>query len=72
MPEHTTRSSGISSTFLAGLIIGGVLVALFTPKNGEEFRSDVRDKIQKAKKRKEEAVESITDEPIIDDNNPIL
>lgn len=36
-------------SFMFGMILGGVLVALMTPKNGKEVREEIKDKFDEVK-----------------------
>ena len=54
MREHDGGSIGTSlMLFVAGAAIGGLLVALNTPKTGPELREDIRDLGRKARRKAE-------------------
>lgn len=67
-----SKGTDLPASFILGLLIGGVLVAFFTPKKGENLRQDVSKHIQEAKNRKHATNNKISEEPIIDDSTPLL
>jgi gas vesicle protein len=54
---HVGSFGGPLTLFLAGAAIGGLLVALNTPKTGPELREDLRGLGRRAKRRAEGLVE---------------
>ncbi len=72
MQENKSSSTGIPISFVLGLILGGAAVALLTPKKGEEFREDMREKLHKVKKKTKSIDKQQLEDAIIDDNRPIL
>ena len=59
MREHDGGSIGTSlMLFVAGAAIGGLLVALNTPKTGPELREDIRDLGRKARRKAEGLAEN--------------
>src|SRR6478609_3836255 len=50
--ESTSSSMGpMLLTFLAGAAVGAVVVALTTPKTGQELRGDLKDLARRAKRK---------------------
>ncbi len=48
---HTPCSSSTLLTFLAGAAIGGIVVALATPRSGPELRGDLKDLAGRARSK---------------------
>ena len=58
MQEQTSNSTGtILLAFLAGAVVGGLVVALTTPKSGENLRADLKGLGGRLKEKAEGAYE---------------
>ena len=59
MQEQSTSSTGnYLLAFLAGAAIGGLVVAMTTPKSGDDFRADLRGLGSRLKEKAGEALEA--------------
>ena len=68
--SEPTHSSTMKNAFFFGVIIGGILAVLLTPKRGEEFRNDLRNSINLLKSKSDESKEIV--ESDIHETMPIL
>ncbi len=49
------QTSSYSATLLTGMVIGGAMALLLTPKSGAEVRSDLRDHAEKMRGKAKDA-----------------
>jgi gas vesicle protein len=60
MQEHSSSSVGnVLLAFLAGAAVGGLVVALTTPKSGDEMRADLKGLGGRLKAKAGEALETV-------------
>ena len=59
--EDTTSIAPMLLTFLAGVAVGAVVVALTTPKTGPELRGDLKDAAAKAKRKAADLAQEAAD-----------
>ena len=56
------RSENIPIMFVAGVVIGSVMTALFTPSSGKEMRNTIKSRIDTIKDDTKEAAEKVGNE----------
>ena len=54
----TKAQSNATMAFIAGLTAGSVIAMLFAPKNGEDTRAEIIDKLNKAKSKSNDAIDT--------------
>lgn len=67
MTHYSDAPSGTNSMMnhvVLGMILGGVLTALLTPKKGEDVREFIKHRAQSMKKEAKDATEELRDEAV--------